>query len=202
MRFRDESRAVVKRGQARAKKMRDGNSESQRSSTHSERESLSALPAVLGDIPISLLDESPSQISAVFPSVLNTPGNIESRGVDFFLKHYVRPGTGFTVGNGSVIELLGPMVGDAVVSLGLAGLSNVTGDENMMQFARAKHASALSLTIVALQDKSMVNSMPTLTTAILLALFAVGCPFKPGVVGVFWKADGDSDGYMRPEWKG
>lgn len=180
MRIRDESHAVVKKGQARAQARA---TKAQRPRNDGEREpsaSTSVLPtAAFGDIPIHLLNESSSPPPRI-PALLKLRGDVEALGVDFFLAHYVRPGTGLAgKGNGLVIGLLGPMVRDAIVSLGLAGLSNISGDENIMHFAREKYASALSLTIVALQDKAMVHSMPTLSAAVLLALFAVSFLSRP-----------------------
>lgn len=62
---------------------------------------------------------------------------------------------------------------DGVVSVGLAGFSNVTNSTTIMSFARSKFTSALSLTGAALANPDTVNSNDTLRAVMLLAIFEV-----------------------------
>jgi hypothetical protein len=62
---------------------------------------------------------------------------------------------------------------NAITSVGLAGLSNVKRDEQMMLIARQKYASAIHLTRQALADPLEIKKDRTLRAVALLAFFEV-----------------------------
>lgn len=70
------------------------------------------------------------------------------------------------------------MIVEATSCVGLAGLSNVNNDPKMMVYARLKYASALRLTIAALQDLKNVELNVAIMSVMMLAMFEVRMPIS------------------------
>lgn len=103
--------------------------------------------------------------------------SLEEEATIFFLKNFVIDPDHVVMSLESSLEnsQSGPekMVNDAVISVGLAGLASARHDASTMMLARSKFASALSLTIAAIQDPGLVKSSSTLKAVMLVAMFEV-----------------------------
>lgn len=64
---------------------------------------------------------------------------------------------------------------DAVSSVGLAGLSNVTKDKSLMLAAKHKHAETLSHVASVLSNLKNADLGETLKEVLLLGIFEVRC---------------------------
>ena len=107
-------------------------------------------------------------------------GSIEEQGIRFLMEHYISINP---KGNEQNLFMLranplsylanSKMTYDARACIGLAGLANVRNDRSIMELARSKYASALHLTIEALQDPVKVKQNGTLGAVVMLAMFEV-----------------------------
>ena len=106
-------------------------------------------------------------------------------GINFFFTHYVSVVS--TLSTGKLDLTSSPLwrllytnqpFNDAVSSVGLAGLSNVTKDQGIMILARNKYASTVSHVMAALNDLGKANLEHTFKAVMMLAIFEVSLPVE------------------------
>lgn len=104
---------------------------------------------------------------------------LDDQAFRFFVRNYVTepsPAMEWTADDYSMISYgsgSAERSNDAVISIGLTCLSNVKNNSAMMKYARLKSASALTLTITALENPTTAAQDNTLLGVLLLALFEV-----------------------------
>jgi hypothetical protein len=100
-------------------------------------------------------------------------------GLTFFFTHYVTVASKLANEQVDVTTPLWPWLFmqnrtiDAVSSVGLAGLSNVTKDPNLMLIARRKHSDTLKLVIEELSDTANVDLDMLFKRVVMLIVFEV-----------------------------
>lgn len=191
--FRNENSKVVRRVRGSGRSLDQGWSPEQKPSfapspqpNHSisprpvENYNTPSIPALPWD------SELQSILSAVYPLELDlhTP---EHRGLAFFFTHYSSINSPFI--DGTLDPKMSPLVVDlqrskpfydAVLSIGLAGLSNVTNDKSLMLAAKHKHAETLSHVAGVLNKIDSADLEETLKQVMLLGIFeVVDCDDSP-----------------------
>ena len=184
--FRNENSKVVKRVRGSGRSLDQGWSPEQKQSfapSPQPNRSISPRPVENYNTPsIPALPWDPglqSILSAVYPLELDlhTP---EHKGLAFFFTHYASINSPFM--DGTLDPKMSPIVVDlqrnkpfydAVSSIGLAGLSNVTNDKSLMLAAKHKHAETLSHVAGVLNKIDSADLKETLKQVILLGIFEV-----------------------------
>jgi hypothetical protein len=111
---------------------------------------------------------SPSIIASVGPS-------LDEQGTSFYINRYVigHPDEPRTVDElADVPWIWSPILKDAMVALGLAGLSNLRGDAELMTTARGRYGQALRQAGVLLTS-NVAPSHEAMRLIVMLALFEV-----------------------------
>ena len=118
--------------------------------------------------------------SSVLSPLATLSEPIESHAICFFLQNYVWDDSEFSNGYLDYLPSLiidtktgGGALTDAVVSLGMVGLSNANRSSNIMVAARQKYNYALRATNCALGNLEDAKSDQTLVTVMLLSLYEV-----------------------------
>ena len=117
------------------------------------------------------------------PRALSVP--IESQAMCYFFRNYVceesRPSTGYfdylpsIIGNNVAV---GSALIDAVISLGMVGLSNAKHASEIMIPAKERYSLALQATNSSLRDEEHAKADQTLITVMLLGLYEVSSATK------------------------
>ncbi|KAF4456934.1 hypothetical protein F53441_1058 [Fusarium austroafricanum] len=124
---------------------------------------------------------SKTQPILIQPSRLPTPidSTLEEQGVQFYVNRYLigHPDEPRSPGDLPNTEWLwDPAVQDVMAAVGLASLSNLKGDPNMMTIARQKYGMALRQTGRLVQTSSMPDFEVTMRSVVMLAMFEVCTP--------------------------
>ena len=103
---------------------------------------------------------------------------LEDQGTGFFFHNYIIESSKDSRGHLDYLPLPSQIhrnstLSIAVASIGMAALSNVRNDPNIMAKARLKYMSALRLTNATLRDPIQAREDQTLTAVILLSMFEV-----------------------------
>jgi hypothetical protein len=184
--FRDENAKVVRRAHGPGKSVEQGRSPGQGSSPNLFPESSSSTSALhvqsyntpsLPALPWG--SKLQSTLSTMFPLGLDLPSP-EHKGLAFFFTHYASINSPFV--DGTLDPKMSPLYLDlqrskpfynAVSSVGLAGLSNVTNDNSLMLLAKHKHAETLSYVAGVLSKIDSADLEETLKHVMLLSIFEV-----------------------------
>ncbi|KAM6519750.1 hypothetical protein FALCPG4_013345 [Fusarium falciforme] len=122
-------------------------------------------------------------VAVVPPPRLPTPvdPSLEEQGVQFYINRYLigHPDEPKTPGDLSSTEWLwDPAVQDVMAAVGLASLSNLRGDHNLMTTARQRYGMALKQTGRLIQTSVMPDFEVTMRSVVMLAMFEV-CALTP-----------------------
>jgi hypothetical protein len=108
--------------------------------------------------------------------------SIEESGLSFFLNRFTTAPQWTFGGQSSVGVTIHPLIRhvvsrqpsrDALVSVGLAALSNVTGDKAYLRLALQKYVNGISLVRKALEEPTKTGLDDTIKLAAMLTLFEV-----------------------------
>ncbi|KAF4332945.1 transcriptional regulatory moc3 [Fusarium beomiforme] len=131
--------------------------------------------------PPSSLYYPSSKASRVHPIVIRPPRlsppvdtSLEEQGIQFYINRYLigHPDEPRSPGDLSHTEWLwDPAVQDVMAAVGLASLSNLRDDPNMMTIARQRYGMALRQTGRLVQTSSMPNFEVTMRSVVMLAMF-------------------------------
>lgn len=117
------------------------------------------------------------------PLRLPTPvdPSLEEQGVQFYINRYLigHPDEPKTAGDLSSTDWLwDPAVQDVMAAVGLASLSNLRGDHNLMTTARQRYVMALRQTGRLVQTSVTPDFEVTMRSVVMLAMFEV-CALAP-----------------------
>jgi hypothetical protein len=185
--FRDENAKVGRKARGSGKSLEQGMLPGKGTSPSKSPQSSSAItpshiqayqspspPAIAWD------SEILSIVSVVYPLGLDLSAP-EHKGVAFFFTHYASINGPFA--DRSLDPKMSPLYVDlhrskpfldAVSSVGLAGLSNVTKDRSLMLAAKHKHMETLSHVAGVLSNINSADLEETLKQVMLLNIFEVG----------------------------
>ncbi|KAH6687532.1 hypothetical protein EV126DRAFT_432603 [Verticillium dahliae] len=102
--------------------------------------------------------------------------SLEERGIQFYVDRYLlgHPDEPKTIGElGSSAWLWNPALQHVMAAVGLAGLSNLTGNADMMAAARQKYGQALRQTGQLIQPPNAPSLEVTIRSVVMLAMFEV-----------------------------
>ncbi|CRK13738.1 hypothetical protein BN1723_001998 [Verticillium longisporum] len=102
--------------------------------------------------------------------------SLEERGIQFYVDRYLlgHPDEPKTIGElGSSAWLWNPALQHVMAAVGLAGLSNLTGNAEMMAAARQKYGQALRQTGQLIQPPNAPSLEVTIRSVVMLAMFEV-----------------------------
>jgi len=110
----------------------------------------------------------------------NLTTSIDDPGVTFFFHQYMTVSSPASIGQPDIfssqlwrgVSEYEPFL-DAISCVGLAGLSNVKNDQQMMRAARLKYAVTLRRVMTSLQGPQIADMGYTLKAVMMLALFEV-----------------------------
>ncbi|KAL2680750.1 hypothetical protein Neosp_008353 [[Neocosmospora] mangrovei] len=119
---------------------------------------------------------TPQPVAIVPPPRLPTPvdPSLEEQGVQFYINRYLigHPDEPKTPGDLSSTEWLwDPAVQDVMAAVGLASLSNLRGDQNLMTTARQRYGMALKQTGRLIQTSVTPDFEVTMRSVVMLAMF-------------------------------
>ena len=117
------------------------------------------------------------------PAVVSS--NVEDQGLKFFLTQFVTAVSGveegpFIISSSPLLKTLAKELPlrDAVVSVGLAALANVTRDRCLHTLAREKYLGAINTVRQAVENPKQANPDQTLKLILMLSLYEV-CTVSP-----------------------
>jgi len=119
------------------------------------------------------------------PIPLEVPTTVEDRGLKFFYSQFLtassvaREGP-FVLSNASFLSTVSveSQFRDAVVSVGLAALANVTRDRSLRLVAREKYATSLNAVRLAVANPLQASPIQILKIILMIGLYEV-CPIDP-----------------------
>lgn len=173
--FRDENAKVIRKARGRPALF-----ERQKSKGADKEDEL-------GDTLNSTQITTPSEIetlsNASSPSITifrNLVKSAEDPGINFFFHQYMTVSSPASIGQPDIfssqlwrgVSQHKPFL-DAISCVGLAGLSNVNNDKQMMQLARLKYAATLRRVMTSLQVPESADMGYTLKAVMMLTLFEV-----------------------------
>lgn len=126
---------------------------------------------------ISSSSNTTSSAVAVQPSLCKPLGpNHEEQGVQFYINRYLigHPDEPKTAGDLSSTQWLwSPALQDIMAAVGLAGLSNLKSDRNLMTVARQRYGKALRQTGQLIQASKTPDFEVAMRAVVTLAMFEV-----------------------------
>jgi hypothetical protein len=158
--------------------LRKARPENRKSSSLGREKSRQARPAKSPTPPEELVLSVPSPVEARLLLVANARPLVDE-GLTFFFTHYVTVASKVANEQVDVTTPLWPWLFmqnrtvDAVSSVGLAGLSNVTKDPNLMLIARRKHSDTLKRVIEELSDTANADLDMLFKKVVMLIVFEV-----------------------------
>jgi hypothetical protein len=128
------------------------------------------------NVPSSVSTFSTSSSSCSTP--LSSPLSLEAEGAAFFFRKYILRDLSPKPEEPEFSSLrmkkaLNPALLDTIISIGWAGLSNVSGNKDLMVKARLKYGLSLKNTMAALADPSKVVMDETFQAVMLHTIFFV-----------------------------
>lgn len=125
----------------------------------------------------STIDGFPLAAAAANQHLRCLSPNVEDQGVQFFVNRYLvgHPDEPQDAGElQSTAWLWSPQLRDVMAAVGLAGLSNLRGDKELMTASRARYGLALQKTGELIKNIDMDSFHVVMRTVVSLAMFEVG----------------------------
>jgi hypothetical protein len=181
--FRDENAKVIRKARGRPAPVERHKSKGGPSEADKEEDELGdslissqITTSTASDI-VTLSNARPSPSINIFRNLVLS---VEDPGINFFVHQYMTVSSPSSVGQTDIFSSqlwLGvsqpePFL-DAISCVGLAGLSNVKNDKQMMQMARLKYAVTLRRVMASLQVPESADMGYTFKAVMLLVLFEV-----------------------------
>jgi len=183
--FRDENEKVIRKARGRPALLERQKSKGEGAGVGADKEE-----DELGNALVSsqIATPTPSRVgtlsnTASSPSIAifrNLVSSTADPGINFFFHQYMTAPSPASIGPLDIfssqiwrgVSQHKPFL-DAISCVGLAGLSNVKNDKQMMQMARLKYAATLRRVMTSLQVPESADLGYTLKAVMLLALFEV-----------------------------
>jgi hypothetical protein len=188
--FRDENTKVMQK--AHAQWGVPGSSESPSTSSGSPSSAGSPFSFVNADgipIPVTPISRRSSSVQQAVVATSRISKAVQptvfERGIQFYVDHYMlgypqEPKTPADLQDAPWMSA--PDVADLMAAVGLSGLSNLTGDEELDLAARQKYGLVLRNTAHSIQNPAALDPRVAMRTVVLLAMFEV-VQGKPDMTG-------------------
>lgn len=160
-----------------------------------ERRKISVTPQVNSNLSSSSEDDLKAVVQqrklnlALKPSIpLEVATTVEDRGLEFFCSQFVTATSAaiegpFTLSKTSFLGTISAELHfrDAVVSVGLAALSNVTRDRSLRLVAREKYATSLNVVRQAVENPLQASPPQIMKIILMIGLYEV-CPIDQRII--------------------
>lgn len=173
--FRDENEKVIRKARGRP-----ALAESQKGKGAEKEDELGSTinpSQITSPCELETLSTASSPSITIFRNLVTT---VEDPGINFFFHHYMTAASPTSIGQPDIfssqiwrgVSQHKPFL-DAISCVGLAGLSNVKNDQQLMEMARVKYVVTLRRVMTSLQVLGSADMGYTVKAVMLLALFEV-----------------------------